>query len=323
MKVGLVYRSGPNLALDAVLHQSKRADEQGFDSLWLPDHLASVDSNEANPHEPPESMTLMGAIAAVTKRVELAWSMLNPGFRSPAVLAKMISTLDQIAGGRIICSLGSGFLKAEYDAYGLPFIEDPTQRVAYLREVVVLLKQLWQNVAPAAVTFRGTRVRVEALQFAPQPYRKPHPPIWIGGDSPATLAVVREFADGWVSGKRAGPEYPRSIWSAPDWPSRPMTIAIVTSLIVAETRDAALGEARVFYDQFQNTRRGALSGTFEEFINREIVGSPQDCLRRIGQLAAFGINHLVIFFENAKQQDNIANLLLPHIRERADGWKGS
>ena len=319
MKLGLVYQPDSSLSLGAVLHQSKLADEQGFDSLWLTDHVAGSDPGSANPHEPPDSMTLMAAMAAVTSRVQLAWAMLNPGFRNPALLAKMLATMDQISNGRIICSLGSGSRKAEYDAYGMQFVEDKSERVAFTREVVMLLKELWTNVAPAAVTFHGNHVHAEALQFSPQPYRKPHPPIWIGGDSPETLELARDLADGWVFAKRPGSEYPRNVLSAPDWPSRPMTVACVTGLVVAETREAAVADAKIYYDRLGNSTspRAKLRGTFEEFVEREIVGSPEDCAQRIRELASFGVNHLIIVFEDAKQQNNIASLLLPLVGQAA------
>src|SRR6188768_3024929 len=95
---------------DAVLREARLADAQGFDSVWLFDHLLGT-RGDPQPSEPLDSLTLMIAVGAVTERVRLAWAMLNPSFRNPAVLAKMLATLDVITHGRVICSLGAGWFE--------------------------------------------------------------------------------------------------------------------------------------------------------------------------------------------------------------------
>ena len=161
--------------------------------------------------------------------------MLNPSFRNPAVLAKMLATLDQITEGRVICSLGAGWLKPEYEAYDVPFIDDHDERIAHEREVVQLLKQLWTHPAPERVTFEGDYVRVRDLAFNPVPYQRPHPPIWIGGDSEATVALALELGDGWVPLMRGQPDIVRELRADPSWPDRPMSV--VTAHAASRCRD--------------------------------------------------------------------------------------
>ena len=93
--------------------------------------------------------------------------MLNPSFRNPAVLAKMLATLDQITHGRVICTLGAGWFQDEYTAYDVPFLEDHDERIAQEREVAQLLVQLWTHPAPQRTTFEGRYVRVRDLAFNP------------------------------------------------------------------------------------------------------------------------------------------------------------
>src|SRR5439155_1990006 len=154
-----------------------QADQQGFDSIWLADHI--MGHGYTGSDGPLDSFTLMTALGGITTRTRLAWSMLTPTFRYPAMLAKVLATLDQITKGRVICSLGAGSFPGEYTAYGIPLEEDHDSRVAYTREVVTLLKELWTHPAPEKTTFEGEHVKVKDLPFNPEPYQKPHPPIWL------------------------------------------------------------------------------------------------------------------------------------------------
>jgi alkanesulfonate monooxygenase SsuD/methylene tetrahydromethanopterin reductase-like flavin-dependent oxidoreductase (luciferase family) len=235
----------PDRGADAVLDEARLADELGFDSVWTGDHLLGI-RGEPSPEAPLETWTLMTAIGAVTQRVRIAFAMLNPSFRNPAVLAKMIATLDQITHGRVICSLGAGWLEDEYTQYDVPFIADHDGRIAHEREVALLLRELWTHPAPLRTTFAGEYVRVTNLAFNPRPYQHPHPPIWIGGNSPATQSLVKELADGWVllSMGDVKPVIAEACAST-DWPTRPITIAAGITLAAEDS----VGTARERIDE--------------------------------------------------------------------------
>jgi alkanesulfonate monooxygenase SsuD/methylene tetrahydromethanopterin reductase-like flavin-dependent oxidoreductase (luciferase family) len=102
MKIGMLLH--PERGVESVLEEARAADEQGFDSVWLFDHLLDIRGSQG-PDGPLDSLILMTAIGAVTRRMRLAWAMLNPSFDYPAVLAKRLATLDQITHGRVICTL--------------------------------------------------------------------------------------------------------------------------------------------------------------------------------------------------------------------------
>ncbi|MFI5269912.1 MAG: LLM class flavin-dependent oxidoreductase, partial [Chloroflexota bacterium] len=172
MKVGLLLH--PELGVDAVFEEARQADQQGFDSIWLGDHIMA--HGPGTPDGPLDAFTLMTALGAITTRTRLAWSILNPSFRYPAMLAKVLATLDQITKGRVICTLGSGSFPGETIAYNIPVSTDHDARVKYAREVIELLKELWTHPAPEAVSFKGEQVQTHELQFAPAPYQKPYPP---------------------------------------------------------------------------------------------------------------------------------------------------
>lgn len=311
VKVGLLLH--PERGIDAVFEEAKLADRQGYDSIWLGDHI--MGHGATGPDLPLDSFTLMTALGAVTTRTRLAWSMLNVSFRYPAMLAKVLATLDQITKGRVICTLGSGSAPAEYKAYNIPLVDDHDGRVAYAREVVMLLKELWTHPTPETVSFKGEHVKTYDLAFAPAPYQKPHPPIWLGGESDATMAMVKELADGWVLLTRGATERLATVQAQPDWPKRPMTVVRVIRMFVHENRDAAIADAR---QSFENNPigLGGAAASFEEFAAREIVGTPDECMARIAELEAGGANYLRLVFDDLDQQERVARLILPRLVEQ-------
>jgi alkanesulfonate monooxygenase SsuD/methylene tetrahydromethanopterin reductase-like flavin-dependent oxidoreductase (luciferase family) len=259
----------------------------------------------------------MTAIGATTTRIRLAWGMLNPSFRNPAHLAKMLATLDQITEGRVICALGAGWLKPEYEQYDIPFIADHDERIAHEREVVQLFKELWTRPAPDRVTFEGKHVRARDLAFNPAPYQRPHPPIWIGGDSEPTVALATELADGWVPLMRGQPDIVRELRARPDWPARPFSIVRLTRLIVSDDESVVRAEAEEAYELVRNTATLQPPPSFDEFESGEIIGSPDECLARLEAMEEAGIDHHLVTFESAGQQERAARLLLPRLADTA------
>jgi alkanesulfonate monooxygenase SsuD/methylene tetrahydromethanopterin reductase-like flavin-dependent oxidoreductase (luciferase family) len=309
MRLGLLLH--PERGLDAVFEEARAADRQGYDSVWLGDHLMST-HGEQTPDGPLDAFTLMTAVGTITSRVRLCWSMLNVSFRYPAMLAKTLATLDRITRGRVVCTLGSGSFPAEYEAYGIPLIADHDDRVAYTREVITLLRELWTHPAPARVSFGGKHVRTFELPFSPAPYQTPHPPIWIGGESDATVQMVKDLADGWVMLTRGGAGRLAQVLAASDWPKRPMTIVRQIRMFVAESHDAAVAEARQSFEA-NPVGVGGAAKSLEEFMAREIVGTPDACLRRIAELEAGGTNYLRLTFDTVAQQERVARLVLPRL----------
>jgi len=311
MKVGTLLH--PERGVDFVFEEARQADNQGYDSIWLGDHLMSGRGSWRGPDGPTgplDAFTMMSAIGAITQHTRLAWSMLNVSFRYPSMLAKVLATLDVITKGRVICTLGSGSFPGEYEAYNIPLPEDHDARVGYTREVVMLLKELWSNPAPKTTTFNGKYVQVKDLPFNPAPYQKPSIPIWIGGESEPTLQIVKDLADGWVTLTRSSNTQSErgdasdpllKITTAPDWPKRDMTVVRQVRLFVAETKEQAWADAR----QSLGEKAGQQS--------HEIIGTPEECLEQIDQQAQVGVNYLRVTFDDLAQQERVARLLLPRL----------
>jgi alkanesulfonate monooxygenase SsuD/methylene tetrahydromethanopterin reductase-like flavin-dependent oxidoreductase (luciferase family) len=302
MKIGMLLH--PERGIDAVLEEARTADQQGFDSVWLFDHLMDIRGSQG-PDGPMDSFVLMTAIGAITRRTRLAWAMLNPSFDYPTVLAKRLATLDHITRGRVICTLGAGWFKEEYQAYNIPLLDDHDERIAQEREVILLLKELWTHPAPEKVSFEGKYVRCLDLQFNPAPYQQPHPPIWVGGDSPATLQLVKEQADGWVMLSSGNPDTLGRVLGESDWPSRPMTLVRNAWIFAAETESSAIGQATHVFSQ------GGVRATLEDFLRNNVIGTPEQCLVRLKEIESWGINYIRAAFASADQQADAARLVLP------------
>jgi alkanesulfonate monooxygenase SsuD/methylene tetrahydromethanopterin reductase-like flavin-dependent oxidoreductase (luciferase family) len=292
---------------DAVLEEARLADIQGFDSVWTGDHLVSL-RGEQRADQPLETWTLMTAIGAVTRNVHVAFAMLNPSFRNPALLAKMLATLDQVTHGRVICTLGAGWFQDEYTAYDVPFIEDHDLRIDHEREVVQLLRQLWTQPAPERVTFAGRYVSVRDLPFSPAPFQQPHPPIWIGGNSPATQRLVKDLADGWVLLSGGGVrEVVAEAKSASDWPTRELTIVGGANVFGADSQDTAELAARRAFEAGEVPFVASL----DALMHGGIIGTPAHIAERFEEQASWGVNYLRLTFSDASQQTYFAERVLP------------
>jgi alkanesulfonate monooxygenase SsuD/methylene tetrahydromethanopterin reductase-like flavin-dependent oxidoreductase (luciferase family) len=300
---------------DAVIEEARRADEQGFDSVWLSDHIMAT-SGAHKPDGPLDLFLLMTAVAAVTQRTRLAWASLNLTLRPPLLFAKMLTTLDVISHGRVICSFGSGWNKDEWTLYNLPLIDDHDERAEYARELILLFKQMWTHPAPEVTYFDGKHIKVEGLPFNPAPVQQPYPPIWIGGESEATMQTAKQLCDGWMPLSAGGSkEKLTALTSAPDWPARPFSVVKGARIVVRPTRDEALKVAEAEYKATKAALPQFVPPMFEEFVEREIVGAPNDCLKRIAEIESWGANYLRVNFPSEESQDAVAELLLSHLDE--------
>ncbi len=175
-----------NTAVDIAL----LAEELGFDSIWLYDHFHNVPRPA---HEAVfECWTTMAAISQRTSRIRLGQMVGCNSYRSPALLAKITSTVDVISGGRLDWGIGAGWYEQEYRGYGFEFPK-PKDRIGMLRESVEIVKSMWSQ---PETTYDGTYYTLHRANCDPKPLQQPHPPIWIGGGGEQlTLRVVAQHAD--------------------------------------------------------------------------------------------------------------------------------
>jgi probable F420-dependent oxidoreductase len=166
---------------------ARAAEEAGFDSIWVGDHLLYRGDGEPE-RGPWEAWTLVAALAAVTERVELGPLVACAAFHPPAVLAKMAATVDEISGGRLVLGLGAGWNEEEFAAFGIPF----DHRVARFEECFEVIRRL---LAGERVTLRGRYHRVEDAVLLPAPRTPPR--LMIGSNGPRMLAATLPHVDAW------------------------------------------------------------------------------------------------------------------------------
>jgi probable F420-dependent oxidoreductase len=176
---------------EAIVAAARKAEEVGFDAIFVNDHIIVGDDARSAPwtnvYDP---FVAMSFIAAHTRRIGVGVSVLIMPYRNPIATAKALATLDRMSGGRLIAGVGTGWNEAEFAALGVPFHERGARTNEYLR--------LWQACwGPGKVSFAGKFVAFAEMHVSPKPVQQPHPPIWIGGTSDAALRRAVRFSSLW------------------------------------------------------------------------------------------------------------------------------
>ena len=176
---------------EAIVRTAVKAEELGFDALFVNDHVIVDDSPRNEPwRNVYDPLMVLSYVAARTSKILLGTSVLIMPYRNPIVTAKMFATLDQMSEGRAIAGVGAGWNAEEYDALGVTF----RQRGARTNEYLRLWKACWE---PGPTTFHGRFFSFDNMHVNPKPVQQPHPPIWIGGSGKLSLRRAARYADVW------------------------------------------------------------------------------------------------------------------------------
>jgi probable F420-dependent oxidoreductase len=182
---------GENTEPAAFARRARLAEDAGFESIWVGDHVAlPLDAPDDAEQPRLEAIVALAHLAAVTSRVRLAVGVIVLPQRQPVLLAKQLTSLDVLCGGRLIVGLGAGYLEPELNALGATLAE----RGARVDEHLAAMRALWDEPVPQ---FDGRFVRFAGVLQRPQPLQRPHPPIVLGGHAPAALRRAARSADGW------------------------------------------------------------------------------------------------------------------------------
>jgi alkanesulfonate monooxygenase SsuD/methylene tetrahydromethanopterin reductase-like flavin-dependent oxidoreductase (luciferase family) len=274
--------AGPLLDLAA------RAEKEGFDSVWIGDSLT------ARPRHDP--LTLMAGVAGRVPRIGIGTAVLLPALRNPVVLAHQVATIDQISEGRLI--LGVGFaqdvpnIRAEFAAAGVPF----EKRIGRMMEGLRLCKALWSG---QPVDWDG-RWTMKQATVAPAPHRPGGPPLWIGGNLPASLERAGKFFDGWFPIKPTAQEFAQGLGHvrsvAAEAGRNPASVSGAIYLTLALDENAARAEERLngFLERYygqpaallrkrQACYAGPAAGVAEWLDGYGKAGADHMCLRFAGE----------------------------------------
>lgn len=191
----VAYREGGA----AVLRLAREIERIGYDQLDMFDHVVMgfPTTSRRAPMYPPqmpilEALMTLSYVAAATERVGLGTEVLVLPQRQPALVAKQVSTLDTLSGGRVRLGVGVGWQLAEYEALGEPFGD----RGRRMDEAIKLLRHYWRD---EKIDFDGEFYRADAIAMEPKPPQGARLPIWVGGGTPAALRRVAELGDGWLA----------------------------------------------------------------------------------------------------------------------------
>jgi len=196
MKIGYFgFNNGPLGRPEVMASLLRAAEEAGFESAWTGEHVVVIDPQEPPSPVPPDfpildTVASLSFAAAVTKTLKLGAGIILLAQRNPVVLAKELTSIDLLSGGRLLFGVGVGYVEREFQAIGVPYAE----RGARTSEHIEAIRVLWTRDKPV---FDGRFTRFSGIQQKPMPVQKPHPPIIIGGMSPAGYRRAIVHGDGW------------------------------------------------------------------------------------------------------------------------------
>ena len=277
---------------------ARRAEEMGYDSLFKGDHIVVPRSIESRyPYtatgefpgsasgESQEMLTVLSFLAGQTRTIRLVTSVIIVPHRNPLVAAKALATLDVLSNGRLVVGIGAGWMREEFEALDLPPFEE---RGAVTDEYVRAFKELWTSETP---TFEGKYCRFSDITFLPKPVQKPHPPIWVGGESPRALRRTVELADGW---------YP--LGANPNFPlEEPEQLAAAISRLASYAQRAGRNPSEIeiihWIPQYDLKKDG---GSHSNSVRPPFTGSADEIASDIRRYEEMGVGHLVVDFFRAR-----------------------
>ena len=206
--------NGPLATPDNLVAIARHGEDMGFgvarlgDHIVIPRHIASRHPSSPVPGFPGaesgdwlDSLTVLTFLAGQTSSIKLAASVIVLPLRPPVLTAKILATLDVLSGGRLIVGCGVGWMREEFEALQTPPFDE---RGAVSDEYILAFKELWTSDNP---TFDGRYCRFSDIAFLPKPVQRPHPPIWVGGNSPAAMRRAARLGDAWYP-TAGNPEFP-------------------------------------------------------------------------------------------------------------------
>ena len=283
-----------------------RMEQLGFESLWVWDHvLLGVD-----PYFPIlDSLSVLTAVAARTERIRLGTGILVLPARNPVVLAKQLSSIDQISNGRLTLGMASGWYKREFDAIGVPF----NKRGNIMDENLEIMTRLWQE---DMVTGKYPPYELAQAVMSPKPVQKPRPPILIGGYVDRVLKRAGVVGDGWLTYYYTAEGFAKS-WAkvrnfAEEAGKNPDTLRSINQLpiYIGKSREDVKAP---MYEWL--TTEWDFAGWSDSTTDSAVMGTVDDCIEQLQAHLDAGVQQITLVpyrFEMA-QIEQIAEEIIPRI----------
>jgi probable F420-dependent oxidoreductase len=306
MDVGLTIPTrGPLATRQGIETMARRAEELGFAHLSLSDHVIVPRSIESRyPYSESgewagaasgdclEQFTELAWLAAITRKPRLITAVAVIPYRGAVHTAKIAATIDVLSEGRMVVGIGAGWLREEFEALGAPPFEE---RGRVTDEYLQAFKALWTEDNPR---FGGQHVRFADVSFLPKPVQKPHPPIWVGGESPAALRRTARYGDVWFP-----------IGNNPRHPLDTVArfeegLQRLHGTAEQHGRDPkSIGLA--FYAGWFDETKALNLASGERHI---LTGTPAQMASDIDDLAALGVTDLVLNFQRATLEQSLRSM---------------
>lgn len=289
-RMDLVGISDPVEAYETMTRVTQLAEEVGFDSVWLYDHFHTVPT--PTQELTFECWTSTAALARDTKRVRIGQMVTCNGYRNPALLAKMASTVDVLSHGRLDFGIGAGWYEHEYRAYGYEYPAAP-QRLRYLREAVQIIRKMWTE---EEAIFEGNYYHLNGAINQPKGVQKPHIPLLIGGaGEKVTLKLVAQYADACNINNHDNAELRRKL-------------GVLRGHCEQVGRDYNEIRRTVEYSvALDRNQEEAERKAQQRNIKPEtgLVGTPGAIRQRLRELEEAGAQEVIIYIQDAAQLDSV------------------
>lgn len=259
---------------------ARRAEDLGFDSLWVGDHLLYRNVDE-EPKGPWEAWSLLAALAAITERVELGPLVACTSFHNPAMIAKKAATIEEISGGRLILGLGAGWNEPEYRAYGYPF----DHRFARFEEAFAIVRGLLRD---GRVDFDGTYYQARDCILHPRGPRPDGPPLMIGSEGPRMLAATLPFVQSWNAWYAWFDNRPENL---------PPLLAKIDDACRAVGRDPATLERTCALLVAMAGAEGRSAGDASDQGAEPLRGSAEELAEMLREVARAGVAHVQLVLD--------------------------
>jgi len=308
MRFGVVLHVTASYASwDTFLTITKEAEQLGYDSVWVSDHLISPNGRPYG----LEAWTILSALASSTHKIRLGTYVLCNQFRHPSLLAKMASTLDVISDGRLELGIGAGWLRDEHEAFGFGWNRH-SERIERLREAMEIIRKLWTE---NHVSYEGKHFRLRDATLEPKPLQKPNPTIWVGGNSTAIRRVVAELGDGWIPVLPTPKQLANGVSQIRDTmnnirrDSQRLRVAYGGSgcALIAESKEQAKKLSEPLIRSMKKTEERSAC----------LIGTPTECIEKIEQYQKAGAQNIVAGFYDFPSLRGLklfAKSVIPHFR---------